>query len=151
MPVSGGPRICIRPPLDSYLVPGTGWMVTIGTKDPMPAFADLAQGLAVADVFRARSATRGAPRCFSLMPDHAHVLVQITSDGAGLVDLIGHLTSCRSRIWWAHGHRGQMWRRRFHDQGLRTPADCDRAATYLLNNPVRAGSVNAWWGRSADR
>lgn len=145
MPVSGGPRKRIRLPLESYLVPGSGWLVTIGTKDRAPVFADHGFGLAVADVLRVRSAARRAILdAFCLMPDHAHLLVQIMTDGAGLVDLVSDLKSCTTRAWWNHGHRGQMWQRSFHDRGLRTMHDYDLAARYLLNNPVRAGLVAEW-------
>lgn len=142
MPASGGQRKRIRLPLDSYLVPGTGWLVTIGTKDRAPVFADHELGWAVADIVRSRSAARGAILdAYCLMPNHAHLLVQVTSDGAGLVDLIGDLKSCSMRAWWTHGHRGQLWQRSFHDRGLRRMSDYDHAGAYLLNNPVRAGLV----------
>jgi REP element-mobilizing transposase RayT len=145
--VSGahGPRKRTRLPLDSYLVPGTGWLVTIGTEDRAPIFSDEALGLAVADVLITRArARKTALDAFCLMPDHAHLLIQITSDGAGLVGLISDLKSCTTRAWWAHGHRGPMWPRSFLDRGLRTMAAYDQAATYLLNNPVRAGLVEEW-------
>lgn len=142
MPVSGGPRKRIRLPLESYLVPGTGWLVTIGTKDRTPVFADQTLGLVVTDAFRARSAARGVILdAFCLMLDHAHLLVQITSGGAGLVDLIGDLKSCSTRAWWTHGQRGQ------YGSGASVIAACGPCEITITRRRTCSITqyVQAWW------
>lgn len=78
------------------------------------------------------------------MPDHAHCVIQITSHGAGLIDVVRDVTSWTTRVWWKHGGQGAMWQRSFHDHGLRTMRDYDQALTYLLHNPERAVLVDDW-------
>lgn len=76
------------------------------------------------------------------MPDHAHLLVQITT--GNLIDALRDAKSGTTHLWWRHGGHGPLWQRSFHDTGLRTPTDYDRAFAYILDNPVRAGLVEHW-------
>ena len=84
----------------------------------------------------------GSLDLYCLMPDHAHLLIQIT--GISLVDVIRDIKSRSTRLWWAHGGVGTLWQRSFHDEGLRTPKAYEDAATYILDNPVLAGLVTDW-------
>ena len=134
----------IRLPADAYREAGSAWLVTIGTAGRVAVFADVGVGRDVVAVFRDRCrARRVGLDAVCLMPDHAHLLVQIM-DGARLVDVVGDLKSNSTRRWWAQGGTGPLWQRSFHDRGLRTARDYERAAVYLLDNPVRAGLVEEW-------
>ena len=133
----------IRLPADAYLVPGSAWLVTIGAHARAAVFANHALARDVAAIIQSRCAARGAILdVYCLMPDHAHLLLQSTK--AGLVDAIGDLKSNSTRAWWRRGNHGPLWQRSFHDHGLRHPNDYERAAAYILNNPVRAGLVDDW-------
>jgi REP element-mobilizing transposase RayT len=135
----------IRLNLEAYRIAGTAWLVTIGTANRAPVFANLALGTDVGAMIEERCAKRGAVLdAYCLMPDHAHCIIQVTTQGAGLVDVIRDVKSCSTRVWWRHGGTGPMWQRSFHDHGLRTARDYDRALAYLFDNPVRAGLVEEW-------
>jgi REP element-mobilizing transposase RayT len=136
-------RKSIRLPAEAYLVPGSAWLVTIGSHGRKPVFADERLSSDVAATIRARCTARGAVLdVYCLMPDHAHLLLQVTA--TGLVDIVGDLKSCATRTWWLHGGVGPLWQRSFHDRGIRTPNDYERAVAYVLDNPVRAGLVEDW-------
>jgi len=133
----------IRLPADAYLVPGSAWLVTIGTHERGAFFTDSDLAKLVARIIQDRCAARGAVlAAFCLMPDHAHLLLQITR--SGLVDVIGDVKSNSTRAWWRHGGTGPLWQRSFHDRGIRHPNDYERAAVYVLENPIRAALVTNW-------
>jgi len=133
----------IRLPSGAYLIPGSAWLVTIDTADRAAHFADADLAHQVADLLCNRCLALGATLdAYCLMPDHAHVLVQIGR--TGLVDLVRDVKSRSTRIWWRHGGAGPLWQRSFHDRSIRSPADHDRAVAYVLHNPVRAGLVADW-------
>jgi hypothetical protein len=77
-----------------------------------------------------------------LVPDHAHLVLQIT--GAGLVDVIRDLKTRSTRLWWQYGGAGSLWQRSFYDRGLRTGQEWRDAVDYVIANPVRAGLAAEW-------
>jgi len=76
--------------------------------------------------------------CF--MPDHLHLLVS-ARPGFSLVAFVRHfkqLTAYRFRR--LASHRGEeLWQRRFYDHALRSEEQIESVATYIWENPVRAG------------
>ena len=58
--------------------------------------------------------------------------------------MIPYLQMSATRAWWRHGGTGPLWQRCFHDRGIRHPDDYERAAIYVLENPVCAGLVTDW-------
>ena len=133
----------IRLPTDAYLLPGSAWLVTIGTQGRAAVFADAVLAGEVMGVVRDRCAARGAILdAFCLMPDHAHLLLQVRR--SGLVDVVGDVKSNATRVWWRRGGNGALWQRSFHDRGIRDARDYERAAVYVLENPVRAGLMGDW-------
>jgi REP element-mobilizing transposase RayT len=90
-----------------------------------------------------RCAARGAIlELFCLMPDHLHLLVRVGA--VGLVDVVGDAKSRATRVWWAHGGKGALWQRSFHDHGIRGRRDFNEAIRYIVENPVKAGLVEDW-------
>ncbi len=139
-PAAHPQRKSLRLPAPAYKEPGSACLVTIGTHDRAAVFIDHDLGAAVASILRSRVKARDAVLdAFCLMPDHAHVIVQIVK--TGLADVIGDAKSCSTRAWWQHGGSGPLWQRSFHDHGLRHPNDYRRAVAYVLDNPVRADLV----------
>jgi putative transposase len=133
----------IRLPSDAYSLPGTAWLVSIGTANRTPVFADPIFAGLVASIFETRAEETGVGLdLYCLMPDHAHLLVQIKE--TGLVDYVRDVKSISTRVWWVEGGSGQLWQRSFHDRGLRTAADFDAAVSYILHNPVKTGLVDDW-------
>jgi putative transposase len=86
------------------------------------------------------------------MPDHVHLLLEGTADAADLRESV--------RVWkqlvgyaWKRRTNTQLWQIGFHDHVLRERDDTRAIVRYLLNNPVRAGLVQAaseypWSGSS---
>lgn len=130
----------IRLPADSYLEPGRVWLVTIGVAEREMVFVDHDLAHQVADLLRTRCAALGANLfAYCLMPDHLHLLLQV--DERGLVDIVRDFKSRSTRLWWQHNGNGPLWQRSFYDRGIRTSRDFERAAAYVLSNPVRGGLV----------
>ena len=127
----------IRLPSESYALPGTAWLVSIATVDRVRAFAVPAFGGLIAAIFEEQAdALEVGLDLYCLMPDHAHMLIQIKT--TSLVDYIRDVKSRTTREWWTDGGTGPLWQRSFHDRGIRTSGDYEAAVAYILHNPVNA-------------
>jgi REP element-mobilizing transposase RayT len=130
-----------RPPrIDgfSYLGPYR-YFVTCCTRDRRAVFIDVGIGEFVASQLR-RTCRREkfALLAYCLMPDHAHVLVEGTSDTSDLRRLIKSAKQ-RSGQSFAARHSQPLWQEGFHDRVLRHDEDSKQIARYIVENPVRAG------------
>ena len=77
-----------------------------------------------------------------LMPDHLHLL--ISPRGANLSDTLSAWKSYTGHLLRKDGLEGSCWQRGFYDHALRKEEDVQRAAEYIVNNPVRKGLVENW-------
>ena len=112
--------------------------MTVGTAERAAVFADHTLAARVGGLIRGRCAAMGALlNAYCRMPDHAHVVVQITV--AGLVDVGRDVKKRTTRVWWQQGGAGSHWQRSFYDRGLRTGREWQDAVAYVLDNPIRAG------------
>jgi putative transposase len=144
---SHGPSLPIRKsmrlPRAAYAQSGTAWLISLATANRAPHFADSIFAGAVAALLLEVAEKRGVSiDLYCFMPDHVHLLVQVTTG-----DLVAALQAFKSlsvRLWHDWDGVGALWQRSFHDRGLRTPADYDAAARYILANPVEAGIVDRW-------
>jgi putative transposase len=76
--------------------------------------------------------------CF--MPDHAHLLVEGSTDSA---DFRGFAALAKQRSGYAVRSliTGRLWQKGYFERVLRDEDDTFHVARYVLNNPVRAGLV----------
>jgi len=74
------------------------------------------------------------PHLFLLMPDHCHALLSFPADQA-------HAKVIRNWKRWAAAQRHVSWQRDFFDHRLRGDGHFTEKATYIRENPVRAGLV----------
>lgn len=88
-----------------------------------------------------RTWRNSTPICWVLMPDHLHLLLRLAGDES-LSHLVNRLKSITARAATeAACGFGPVWMRGFHDRAMRDEAECEIAARYVLENPVRAGLV----------
>jgi len=79
---------------------------------------------------------------YVVMPDHIHWLVQPGCD-VSLHEIVRKMKGRSARRINLHRSlRGRVWQAGFHDHALRTEDDIESLATYLIQNPVRAGLVS---------
>jgi putative transposase len=124
--------------------PGRIYLVTFCTHARKPIFRDhdIATD-AVSALLEPRHWSDAHLMTWVLMPDHWHGLIQLNSDIA-LSQLIGRLKGASARaLGQRHPHIGPLWQNSFHDHALRVEEDVPTVAHYILNNPVRAGLVDA--------
>ncbi|HEY7036536.1 MAG TPA: transposase [Thermomicrobiales bacterium] len=133
----------IRLPAAAYSEPGRTWHVTLAIEGREAVFAYLPLAEDVARLIRDRCVAMATElHLYCLMPDHAHLVVQVNR--IDLVNVVRDIKSRSTRLWWSHGGHGSLWQRSFIDRGLWTTQDYDRAVDYVLNNPVKAGIVADW-------
>jgi len=136
-------RKSIRLPRDAYAVSGSAWLLTMTTAERRSHFTDPVFAGAVAALLLEVSDARGVQiDLYCFMPDHAHVLAQVTT--GDVLATIQAFKSLSTRLWHNWGGHGVLWQRSFHDHGLRTSMDYDRAVHYILMNPVEAGLSECW-------
>ena len=95
--------------------------------------------------------------CYCLMPDHLHLIIralerrlEICNAGVrgriekSLLEEIAEFKSYTTRIWWKHGGKGPLWQESSYDHVFRYNESMQKAAWYVLNNPVRKGLVDKW-------
>jgi REP element-mobilizing transposase RayT len=80
---------------------------------------------------------------YCLMPDHLHVLVSPGETRMDIAAFLRRFKSFTTRVVQRRG-RVRLWQRSAHDRVLRPAEDPMTVATYIANNPVRAGLVACW-------
>ena len=136
-------RKSIRLPAAAYREPGSSWLITIVTVDRRPFFDDPCLAGAILAMLTDDASYRGIDlQLACLMPDHAHLLVSVTT--GDLVSAVGALKSRTTKTFRGFGQAGPLWQRSFHDQGLRNERAFEEAVRYILNNPVLAGLAETW-------
>jgi putative transposase len=81
----------------AYAVPGSAWLVTIGTADRVPAFTTPELAHAVMALLEDRCAAMGSTlETYCLMPDHLHLSLHITE--GNLIDIIRDAKSRTTRL-----------------------------------------------------
>ena len=122
---------------------GQVYLLTTIVSNRVPLFANFRLGLtACRTLHRLTNAGDLAALCWVLMPDHLHLVAELT-DG-DLSHAVGYL---KARIAHAVNRErrevGMVWERGFHDRALRHDEDLRAMARYVVANPVRARLVSS--------
>ncbi len=119
-------------------------MVTIGTRDRKPVFADTDFTHECVNQLDGQASEQSvAVLAYCFMPEHVHLLVGVDGE-TGIIDFVGKFKSVTTRLWWGRGNEGRLWQRTFHDHLLREGEEETEYLTYVLTNPMRAGMVDEW-------
>ncbi len=93
------------------------------------------------DCFLIAAASEGfAVLAYCLMPDHAHWLVEGTTDAADFRQFV-KMAKQRSGAAFAARHRAALWQEGYYERVLRNEESSRDVARYIVENPVRAGIV----------
>lgn len=126
------------------------YLITTVLRDRARVFADPLAAQCAATCFNdARVIGVSRLLAWVLMPDHAHLLLELGDE---------ELSTCVARIKSATARRinarlytnGPVWQCGFHDHALRPEEHLETVARYVINNPVRASLVQRveeypWW------
>jgi putative transposase len=124
-----------------YALDGQVFSVTIGTSPRAPIFQSEEYGLACVRLLEdLRQAHGNSVYAYCLMPDHVHLLLEVTPDSP----LPGFVGKWKSLCYKARRERGNprpFWQRSFFDRAIRSHEDLREVALYILHNPIRKGLV----------
>jgi len=97
--------------------------------------------LALGQILRACSPSRTRVTVYCFMPDHLHLLVEGTDDGA---DAKRFFTLAKQFSGYMHSrtYQTKLWQRYGWEHVLRDDQRSEDLARYILDNPVRAGLVS---------
>ena len=115
------------------------YFVTTVTKKRRRVFNDAAYAQAAVDAFAAPALLKDS--CilsWVLMPDHAHWLIQLGSQGT-LSSLVASMKSASARQVRRAGYEEVVWAKGFYDSRLRHNLSIPIVTRYILNNPLKAG------------
>jgi REP element-mobilizing transposase RayT len=85
---------------------------------------------------------------FTIMPNHVHMVLHVSrrdSSTYGLTDILENLkwyTALKAN--GVLGRRGAFWQHESYDHVIRDGEELERTIWYVLQNPVKAGLVEAW-------
>ncbi len=110
----------------------------------------------VADELHALDGERYLLMAYSLMPNHAHIVLDTADYGFQpshqgvtaaypLTDTLKRLKGRTARFCnQALGRSGAFWQSESYDHVIRDMHECERVILYVLSNPVKAGLVQRW-------
>ena len=119
------------------------YFVTFCTLDRRETFADIALGQRAVRRFRRTCRHwKFAILAYCVMPDHAHLLVEGTSDSSDFCRLIKSAKQSSGQSY-AAAAKQPLWQEGYYDRVLRPDEDPKKIARYIVENPVRAGLVRS--------
>ena len=81
---------------------------------------------------------------YTLMPDHAHVLLSPADPRRPIGDWLQSFKGFTTNQHKKRTGAARLWQTTAHDHVCRTEETAERVLTYIVNNPVRAGLVECW-------
>jgi REP element-mobilizing transposase RayT len=119
---------------------GDCFSVTIAVEGRLDIFRDPQRaGIAITALRRAAEKYDARVFAYCLMPDHMHILTAMPP-GVSLVDFVRQFKQLSAfRLKRLAGKPVAVWQARFFDHGLRAEEAIEDVASYIMENPVRAG------------
>jgi putative transposase len=77
--------------------------------------------------------------CYCIMPDHIHLIIQLTTGGKSVSDIVWSLKRSVTRKSGYEG--GTLWQRSFYDRIIRDYNEYVEIANYIADNPVKRGYI----------
>ncbi len=105
-----------------------------------PKVADL-----VTDTLYFGDGKRYRLEAWCVMPNHVHVLCQLSFEANLAKVVAGWKSVSARRINALLRRRGAVWQREYYDHLIRNSRELDRAKQYIRDNPIRAGLKNWKW------
>ena len=133
----------IRLHREIYEIPSQLFSITICTHNRRPLFQNEAWAKLLVGSLDTESIKGQTDRhAWCLMPEHLHLL--IAPRQGNLVDVLNAWKSYAAHLLKKEGVQGVCRQRGFYDHALRKEEDIQKAAEYIVNNPVRWGLVENW-------
>lgn len=132
-----------RPRLKNFDYTGTyAYSITVLTKDRIARFKeDEVVGRLVSILAETARSEKFEILAYCFMPDHLHLLVAGVDDQSNLRKFIS-LFKQKTGYWYRKNHTENLWHISYYDHALRKEEDIEKAADYILQNPVRRGIVS---------
>jgi REP-associated tyrosine transposase len=131
-----------RPRLNPALYVGLQrYSLTFCTSERCPRFTapdvvDLVRG----QILQTATAFDMVVLAYCFMPDHAHLLIEATTEQADLMRFV-HQAKQRTGYTFTQQYHERLWQPSFYDHVLRDSDATLSVARYILENPVRARLV----------
>ncbi len=130
------------------------FFLTICTAHKQPYFSDPNISKTILDELEHRRASKEIKLfCYCIMPDHLHMLISLEENYARKKGAFGErilqnwVSAFKRYTARTAGQRfeiKQLWQSNFYDHVLRREESLVEICSYILNNPVRRGTVSSW-------
>ncbi|MFL6550254.1 MAG: REP-associated tyrosine transposase [Povalibacter sp.] len=122
--------------------PGQCYCVTTATADRYPLFTEIAAARTAINVIRVLDKARHSQTlALVVMPDHVHWLFRLGLF-LSLSEVVRRFKGRSAHALRAASEPSKVWQCGFHERALRSDESLTDAASYILQNPVRAGIVS---------
>jgi putative transposase len=119
------------------------YFLTFCVRDRLPVFRDHQVTEQTLTQFRRTSTLEEfAILAYCMMPDHAHLLAEGLSQNSDF-KRFAKMAKQRSGGLYARTHHRRLWQEGYYERVLRDADDARDLARYIVNNPIRAGLVEA--------
>ena len=119
------------------------YFLTFCARERLPVFKDVHVVEQTLGQFRRTSTIEHfAILAYCVMPDHAHLLVEGLQPNSDF-RRFAKMTKQRSGGAYARSRGARLWQEGYYERVLRDDDDARALAKYIVNNPVRAGLVDA--------
>ncbi len=119
---------------------GQVYLITFATHQRQRLLDFSCGRLLVRELRRAHEHGLVQSRCWVVMPDHCHWLIELREAELSRV-VQGVKSRSAKAINQQLGRNGAVWQSGFHDRALRREENLLAAARYIVANPLRAGLV----------
>lgn len=131
------------------------YFITICTHDKQHFFSNFKVANIIKDEIGHRMINETKLFCYSIMPDHLHMLLSLTENytkkGADksvgkrtLQNWVSAYKRYTSRIANQLFEIKPLWQKNFYDHIVRNEESLIKVAEYIVNSPVRKGMVSEW-------
>jgi len=119
------------------------YFLTICTHERVAHFTDAEIVKLVIDQFLRLAAQEGiAISVYCVMPDHIHLLVEGTDDGANLTKFVS-LAKQHSGYAFKQKYKKRLWQEGYYEHVLRDAERTEEVIEYTVSNPVRSKLVRS--------
>jgi putative transposase len=134
----------VRLPDDAYSLPGSAFLLTIRARHGTRPFDLPERATRVIEILAEQRSKCGCwVGAYCVMPDHVHFVCGPSTEGASVMTLVERFKGASTNAAWKTGWKRPLWQQRCHDRHLEDEEAVRAAGEYVLNNPVRAGLVEA--------
>jgi len=134
-----------RLPSEAYCIPGIPVSFVLCSKYQRTVFTTRDAPGVIGESLHVNAQNQGIDlRAYCLMPDHLHLVAQVSRDGGNLLRFLHGFKTWTGRVLPSIGFPTPVWQRSFWDRHLRRDEPLRPVIAYVVRNPAEEGLCDDW-------